>query len=51
MKPWMMAAMAALMLAACTEDGTYPISGQECHEDDPVLDLDAADCTIPGSVG
>lgn len=38
-----------LGLAACTEDQTYPVTGQECHEDDPVLSLDAVDCTPPAS--
>ena len=33
-----------LLLAACTEPGTYPISGEECGPDDPVLELDASDC-------
>ncbi|WP_175498571.1 hypothetical protein [Sulfitobacter marinus] len=30
--------------AGCTDLDHYPISGQECSADDPVLDLDANDC-------
>ena len=30
--------------AGCTDPGRYPISGEECKPDDPVLDLDANDC-------
>ena len=50
MKNWILAVLAVLLVAACTEDGTYPVTGKECSEDDPVLELDAADCTIPGSI-
>ena len=35
------------VLAGCTEPDHYPISGQECGPDDPVLDLDANDCVLP----
>ena len=31
-------------LGACANTDTYPISGQECGPDDPVKDLQAADC-------
>lgn len=34
----------SLLLAACTEPGTYPVSGEECGPEDPVLELDASDC-------
>lgn len=47
------AALAALLtLAGCDPEPatTYPISGEECAPDDPVRDLDAADCA-PVSVG
>ncbi|PJI84298.1 hypothetical protein BC777_3840 [Yoonia maricola] len=37
---------AILILAGCATEGTYPISGEECGPDDPVLTLDAADCTV-----
>lgn len=30
-------------LAACTDDGTYPITGEECTADDAVLEM-SADC-------
>ena len=43
--------LASLMLVACTEDGTYPLSGEECSPDDAVQDLDAADCAVPGATG
>ncbi|MGJ8587480.1 MAG: hypothetical protein ACSHXW_04950 [Yoonia sp.] len=36
-----------LFLASCAQDGTYPLSGEECGPNDPVLTLDAADCTSP----
>jgi hypothetical protein len=49
MKAWIIAVIAAFSLQACTEEGVYPVTGEECSEDDPVLDMDAADCTIPGS--
>ena len=39
--------LAVLLLANCAQDGRYPISGQECGPNDPVLTLDAADCTVP----
>ncbi len=41
---------AILALSACTDPKHYPISGEECGPDDPVLDLDAsiADCTPIG---
>ena len=43
--------LASLTLIACTEEGTYPISGEECSEEDAVQDIDAADCTVPGALG
>ena len=38
---------AVLAVSACTQPKTYPISGQECGPEDPVLDVDAsmANCT------
>jgi hypothetical protein len=39
----------ALLLSACAETGTYPVSDDQCKPTDPVQDLDAADCTVPGS--
>jgi hypothetical protein len=36
-----------LFLASCAREGTYPLSGEECGPDDPVLTLDAADCMAP----
>lgn len=43
-------ALTIVGLGACAEEGKYPISGEECHADDPVLELDASDCMVlPGS--
>ena len=42
--------IAILFVISCAEEGRYPVSGEECGPDDPVLTLDAADCAIP-SVG
>ena len=42
--------VSALGLAACEPQGTYPITGESCGPDDPVQDLDAANCTVPGGV-
>lgn len=41
--------VALFALAACdtTEPQTYPLSGETCSADDPVLDLDAGDCVVP----
>ncbi|WP_299408918.1 hypothetical protein [uncultured Roseobacter sp.] len=39
---------ASLALLGCTEPETYPITGEECGPNDPVLELDAADCGTPG---
>jgi hypothetical protein len=39
--------IALFVLASCAEDGLYPISGDECGPNDPVLTLDAADCMVP----
>jgi hypothetical protein len=37
-----------LTVSACTDPDEYPISGQECGPNDPVLDLDANNCVMPG---
>lgn len=39
--------IALLLIASCAAEGRYPLSGEECGSDDPVLTLDAADCTVP----
>lgn len=41
------ALFALLFIASCAAEGRYPISGEECGPNDPVLRLDAADCTVP----
>ena len=38
----------ALAVAGCTDPAHYPVSGEECGPNDPVRDLDANDCNIPG---
>ena len=38
---------ALLFIASCAAEDRYPISGAECGPNDPVLTLDAADCTVP----
>ncbi|MDX8354947.1 hypothetical protein [Cognatiyoonia sp. IB215182] len=38
---------ALFLIAGCAETDRYPISGEECGPDDPVLTLDAANCTVP----
>lgn len=35
---------AALLMAGCTQQEVYPISGDACAPDDPVLDLSVPDC-------
>ena len=39
-------ALVALTLAVtgCAEPGRYPVSGDECGPNDPVLDMKAPDC-------
>lgn len=37
----------AMVLSGCQKPGTYPVSGQECGPEDPVKELDAADCYAP----
>ncbi|WP_197087207.1 hypothetical protein [Pseudorhodobacter wandonensis] len=37
-------ACALFALSGCTTSGHYPISGEECTSNDPVLKLDANDC-------
>lgn len=40
----LLAAAFAFSLAGCTPpDDHYPVSGEECKADDPVLDMDASD--------
>lgn len=42
-----MALAALAVLTACEDTGLYPVSNEQCGPSDPVLDLDAADCTVP----
>ncbi len=39
----LMIGIATLFLTACAQDGTYPVSGEECTAEDPVKEVDAAD--------
>lgn len=36
--------MSVLALSACTEEGRYPLSGEECTAEDPVQEMTSADC-------
>ncbi len=36
-----------VLVTSCAEEGQYPVSGEECSPDDPVLNLDAPDCLPP----
>jgi hypothetical protein len=38
--------LALIFIASCADD-YYPLSGEECGPGDPVLTLDAGDCTVP----
>ena len=35
---------ATVLLAACTQTETYPVTGEACGPDDPVKQVDALDC-------
>ncbi len=39
--------LALIFVASCAGENRYPVSGEECGPNDPVLTLDAADCTVP----
>lgn len=41
--------IALLILAGCSEEGYYPVSGEECGPSDPVQTLDASDCLVPAT--
>lgn len=41
--------VATLGLTGCAETGSYPVGGAQCGPTDPVQQLDAADCVVPGS--
>ena len=38
--------LAFVAVTGCAEEGKYPISGEECHEGDPVQDLTPPDCNL-----
>jgi hypothetical protein len=40
---------ATLGLSACEATGQYPVSNDQCGPADPVKQLDAADCIVPGT--
>lgn len=46
----MMLVLGVVALTACTQPETYPVSGDTCGPEDPVLELDAADCRMPGMI-
>ncbi|MFY0690559.1 MAG: hypothetical protein JXR14_01400 [Paracoccaceae bacterium] len=39
-----LAGMTALFLAACSSEGRYPVSGDECGPTDPVKEMSVPDC-------
>ncbi len=39
-----------LMLSACTDPKTYPVSGQECGPNDPVKTVDASIGSCPSAI-
>jgi len=41
-------ALMALGAAGC-DDGKYPVTGETCTASDPVVTLDARDCTVPSA--
>ncbi|MDP5216060.1 hypothetical protein Q5Y75_02405 [Ruegeria sp. 2205SS24-7] len=44
----LLAAVATLaLLGACVKEDTYPVTGEQCGPEDPVKELDAADCYVP----
>lgn len=46
MKLWSLLAVLGLALVgfACTDTQHYPVSGEECSPDDPVMDLSVQQC-------
>lgn len=36
--------ISALLLAACSPEGRYPVSGEECGPTDPVKEMSVPDC-------
>lgn len=38
-----------LGVVGCAETGQYPVGGDQCGPTDPVKQLDAADCVVPGT--
>lgn len=40
-----MAMCTALFFSGCEKQDTYPVTGEECGPNDPVLELDANSCT------
>lgn len=44
--------LTATVLAACTEEGKYPLSGEDCAAGDPVQEMTSADCAaLPAGSG
>ena len=44
--------LSATILVACTEEGKYPLSGEECTAQDPVQEMTTADCAaLPAASG
>ena len=43
--------LATVAISGCAEEGKYPISGEECHQGDPVQDMTPPDCALPTGAG
>lgn len=39
-----------LLVSGCSDTSHYPVSGEECGPDDPVMDLTASDLVMPCAV-
>ncbi|WP_299626093.1 hypothetical protein [uncultured Tateyamaria sp.] len=42
-----LALLAMILVQACENPERYPVSGEACGPEDPVLDLSVEDCTPP----
>jgi hypothetical protein len=47
----LLALFTTLGLAACTEPGAYPLSGEACGPADPVREMTGDDCVSPTGTG
>lgn len=47
MKSFLLIAATIFVVSGCTQPESYPVSGEECGPNDPVLDMTVPGC-IPG---